>query len=307
MPEDTIREDSFETNVFQVVAFTILVGVFGYFIPFLIIGGIKAIQTNQNLIIFSFYGVLGIIFALIIAILQLTEKIRAGTRLEWLDSFIHDPSKSLLYELAEKEGSTGFLNWLNSAALMFLISLLVAFLFATITVVSGTTLINYNLPPVQSNIQGAGEIYLKGSTAPIGESIVFNLFLTPTLLALARKGAGDNTGLLILFSVFMILLSTAIAGVSHLAVYGGNEKALLSASFIFLIGNIVVALTGSGIFPVIFHSIYNAALDAKIIYLTNEATLVFFMIVVTVIIAMATALYVSTIHPYIKRNHATTA
>jgi len=106
-------------------------------------------------------------------------------------------------------------------------------------------------------------------------------------------------------TVFLMIVLLYIPVLGHIAVYGTHEKAIVGVIALFALGNVVMISTGSGIFPIIFHSLFNMAQALKSLYATNEYAVIGFMVLVTVLWALLSASYLIIYSKTRKRSDAT--
>ncbi len=286
---DGIKEDTFKINITQVVVFLIIIFIISYLIPFTILNSSNALQTEKNLLIFSIYGGILAFSFLLVAIIQLTEHLRDEN--SWINTFLHDTSKGLINQLIGKDLPKSTLYWIKSAFVMFWLSvgfsLIIGFLF---TIVGSQALI-YSTESFTGVPSDFGNIYLAGENSASSETFLFQAIFVGLLYGIARNISQGNKAILTILCIFVLFIGTLVPVIAHVARYGTNEGNIIGVSALFGLTNFVLILSGSIIFPLVFHSLLNMVWKAKSLLATNEFALYGTLAVLFVIWLISTVLY----------------
>jgi hypothetical protein len=284
-----IKKDTFKVNISQVSVFLIVIFIISYLIPFVVLNSSKALQTGNNLLIFSIYGGILAFSFLLVAVLQLTENMRDEN--SWINTFLHDPSKGLINQLLGKDLPNSVLFWAKSAFIMFWMSigfsLIIGFLFATV----GSTALPYATESFTGIPSDFGNIYLAGENSATAETFLFQAIFVGLLWGSARYIAKGNKAILAVLAILVLFVGTLIPVIGHVARYGTDEGNIIGVASLFGLTNLILILTGSIIFPLVFHDSLNWVWKAKALLANNEFALYGTLGVLFILWLVSTILY----------------
>lgn len=270
-----LKRDIFFTAEFMLYLFLVL-----FVLPkiFLLAGG--GIENTDNLTKFMFYSAPGAVVAIF---LILIKWIRVFVKVPYLDSVIHDPEESLLYNIPYVK------NIIANPLLLILGSLIFFSGLVYIERVTQTALLpKAEIPFIQQQVTETADIGLHVYPASPAETLELALVITFILIGLNllkhRFGFDDTIGW-ILKIVIVPFIGALLWMVYHIARYGSSDIALTSVFGFGYISTLLIVLTNSIIPALVLHDINN--LFVRLFELISSDFVLIGIVVVLIILSVS--------------------
>ena len=222
-----------------------------FILPKLFLLAGHGIESEINLTKFLFYSAPAAVVGIFLIILKW---VRAYTKSPYIDSIIHDPETSILYNVP-------ILNMiLKNPKLLILGSILFFSGLIFINNLTQTAFFVAEVPRIEMQVTETADIGLHvfpaadAETIELGATLVFILII---FALLKKKYDIDDLTHKIAIHIFVPLIGMVLWLVYHLARYGASDIALLSVMGFGLISSLIIIYTKSLIPAIILHQLNN--------------------------------------------------
>lgn len=290
-----IKEDSLKVKAGRNTALSFYIFVFALLIPFIILNSSKALQTTANLNVFIFYSATIALALIYLLISDFTQSLRKGSWTSIFNSYGHNPSDGWFNILLGKDEPKTLKTISKSIFVMFWVSVIVSLLISFVYVITPTGSQVYQAPstklneiPVSSQL---GQIYL-AMGGGYTEELVFLSGMLGILFGFSLYLAKGNKIAFMVYEIIGMVITLASILIYHYARYGTNDSALIGVGAIFLIEMLIVKVTGSIVFGLIFHPMLNQVWKASQLFQTNETILLWMIGTVAFTMVISTIIYI---------------